>query len=558
MSLERKDDRAPDPVVALMQHQHLKVSSNGVCHGLSYLAANAIALEQVKSYKKRIETIYDAAFFGKFTQIQFAKDQASKEAQKDIYAEVKTEDSNASFETWYQTLDHTARLQIQEKINTKTKEKISQTYDEAALLQYEDMQIFLQSASALQLPFQLTDYFPAGKAPIAQDSLTAMSLVMPVALEKQGGLVEASQTMGVYSEKKLAMYFTYLEEAIKKNKAFPMSFILEGANHTITVGYMPNEKPQWIVINPGAFPKFSPVDNMQALAKAVMASFPENEKVVLVNRVIVANVHKIQATVMINTWLDSKGQGILASSMKDIQKITPKKAKHIDHQGGSLLFFAAQEGNLEKTHELLKLGADPNSDPKNKNKKLPLAIAIFSQRTSVVKMLLEHNADAGKELDDTGEKPIYLAAKIGNAAIVELLLEHKANPNEGFGKNLNTPLHVAALLGHNDSVEKLINHKANLNAKNKSGDSVLDFAIKAARVSTVELLLTHGAEFSRASYAIVQTALSAEKDSTRRESLTKIKSLLESAVPALKGASQSTPKKEEDANLDITPKRMSR
>lgn len=560
MATERKDEDIPSPIIALLKHLKLKITSKGVCQGLAYLAANAITLKQINPYIKRIEQIYNPSFFGQFANLQFIRDMALKEAQNEVYLAMKKEDSQASFDAWYQALPSAEKSDVQKKLKVKTNEKIAQRFDAEILRQHEDIEIFLQATYMLYAPFKLTEYFPKEKMPIAQDSLAVFPLIMPSASETQGGLTEVKHTIGVYSEKKLDTYFSSLLDEIRKSKyEFPMSFVLEATSHTITVGYMPSETPQWIVANPYAFPKFTRTNDVKEVAKAVMASFPGNEKVTFVSRILVAGNNKAQATDLVNNWLKPKEHSIFTAPMEKIQKITAKKAKHIDHQGGSLLYLAARTGNLGMMEELFKLGADPNPDQKFKNKKLPLAIAIFWQQTAAVEKLLKNKAHVDainpEAKDDFAYKPIYIAAKFGNAAIMELLLSYKANPNEVFENDKrNTPLHVAASHGRNDVIEKLLACGANLNAKNKFGDSVLDSAIKADRPDTVELLLKSGAEFSRQSYATLQTALAAENDPTRKAVLTKIESLLKDSLATLKESKSTTPKKEDSTEVSVPKK----
>ena len=55
-----------------------------------------------------------------------------------------------------------------------------------------------------------------------------------------------------------------------------------------------------------------------------------------------------------------------------------------------------------------------------------------------------------------------------------------------------TPLHIAADKGHKEIAELLIAAGADVNAKDKGGESPLDWAIEDNQTETADLLRKHG------------------------------------------------------------------
>lgn len=99
----------------------------------------------------------------------------------------------------------------------------------------------------------------------------------------------------------------------------------------------------------------------------------------------------------------------------------------------------------------------------------PLAVAVYEGHSSVVRILLERNANVNKKIRD-GRTPLYLAAnaKANRPLIVQLLLKHGANVDEtGGGWGNETPLMVAITNARDPEViELLVEAGASLTKEN--------------------------------------------------------------------------------------------
>ena len=78
-------------------------------------------------------------------------------------------------------------------------------------------------------------------------------------------------------------------------------------------------------------------------------------------------------------------------------------------------------------------------------------------KTSVVRLLLENNADPNRGKTGNGVTPIYIAAQKGFAGVVKALLEHDADPSNGRSDGW-TPLKKATQKGHTAVADLLTNY----------------------------------------------------------------------------------------------------
>jgi len=202
-------------------------------------------------------------------------------------------------------------------------------------------------------------------------------------------------------------------------------------------------------------------------------------------------------------------------------------ARSEDHRT-PLMIAARRPGAAPIVKLLLDRGANPNPNGKPVAESSPLLEALTSGDEKIVKLLLNHGADA-KAAADIGlyiavemkcdrslnrlarkitDKEVFTlalqeTAVFGNLKAARLMLDHGADVNafDVFGR---TPLMYAAVsdLLPTDVVNLLISRGADVNAKNrhtKAGDaglSVLDIAKLNGRTPVVDALIKAGAKAS--------------------------------------------------------------
>ncbi|KAL6043060.1 GA-binding subunit beta-2 [Balamuthia mandrillaris] len=170
------------------------------------------------------------------------------------------------------------------------------------------------------------------------------------------------------------------------------------------------------------------------------------------------------------------------------------------------LHLAAKRGNPALVRSLLKHGADPNLQSKNKKKladsmdpsmgTYPLLLAAEQGHTEVVEVLLHPLAEGEREEEHAkvvaadvnvrnqfyNNTALGIAARTGNLALVQLLVEQQGIDLDKQNRSLSTPLHEAAAAGHADIVKILLERGADttkLNGLRKTAKQVASPAMQA-------------------------------------------------------------------------------
>ncbi len=186
-----------------------------------------------------------------------------------------------------------------------------------------------------------------------------------------------------------------------------------------------------------------------------------------------------------------------------------------DNDGNTLLYRAAQAGDIERVRELIQKGADVNvADP------LYIAAAksggksagkryISKEHTDIIKLLLEHKADPNQSA--------ALAASVhaGNAEVVALLLpittkKPLVRKKDSISEPYMDPWYVDMMfdaLGKKEDIAILTllkEYGADFNVKHKSGLTMLEHACGYG-LDKLDFLLANGADPRKALAAFVHT-----------------------------------------------------
>jgi ankyrin repeat protein len=138
-------------------------------------------------------------------------------------------------------------------------------------------------------------------------------------------------------------------------------------------------------------------------------------------------------------------------------------------------------------------------DPINDRGETPLAVAASLGRLDVVRELVRQGADVN-HAPEGGESVLLSALRADQIRLAHFLMQSGADITASDGEDGGvTPIHVAAQLGLDDVLSVMLVahgggvHPDAASAAVWSGRTPLFAAVEAGRVSTVRLLLRHGA-----------------------------------------------------------------
>ena len=157
-----------------------------------------------------------------------------------------------------------------------------------------------------------------------------------------------------------------------------------------------------------------------------------------------------------------------------------------DEYGQTGLMLALREPS-PKVIQVLMESPQLNVDLANAKDETPLMLASIKGQQDLVVQLLKRDAAVNK----TGWAPLHYAASSGQLSIMKLLLENHAFI-DAQSPNGTTPLMMAAMYGSNDAVKLLLAEGADTAMKNQLGMTAVDFAVKANRAESAELIKAAG------------------------------------------------------------------
>lgn len=157
-----------------------------------------------------------------------------------------------------------------------------------------------------------------------------------------------------------------------------------------------------------------------------------------------------------------------------------------DENGQTGLMLALREPS-PKVVQVLMESPQLNVDLANAKDETPLMLASIKGQQDLVVQLLKRDAAVNK----TGWAPLHYAASSGQLSIMKLLLENHAFI-DAQSPNGTTPLMMAAMYGSNDAVKLLLAEGADTAMKNQLGMTAVDFAVKANRAESAELIKAAG------------------------------------------------------------------
>ena len=151
---------------------------------------------------------------------------------------------------------------------------------------------------------------------------------------------------------------------------------------------------------------------------------------------------------------------------------------------------AANRGNIEAVKQHLNAGTDVNA--KNEFGSAPLHYAAVNDHKEIIELLIANGADMNAR-DNGGFTPLdnLVGLDMAEGETADLLRKHGGMTGEKL-KLGTTLLHIAAKEGKMETIELLIASGADVNAKDKNGETPLDYAISTDHTVIADLLRKHG------------------------------------------------------------------
>lgn len=154
----------------------------------------------------------------------------------------------------------------------------------------------------------------------------------------------------------------------------------------------------------------------------------------------------------------------------------------VDPNGQYGLIWAVKTGSFKVVDALIN---DPatNVEVRTPQDESALMLAALRGNLELCKKLIAKDADVNKP----GWAPLHYAATSAHLEVMRLLLDNSAYI-DAASPNGSTPLMMAAMYGNAQAVKLLLEAGADPKLKNSLGLTATDFAVKADRKDSVELI----------------------------------------------------------------------
>ena len=162
-----------------------------------------------------------------------------------------------------------------------------------------------------------------------------------------------------------------------------------------------------------------------------------------------------------------------------------------DHNGRTLLHWAAIDGDIEAIKFFVSHGADVNEKCGLGNTPLHWVTCLWNDSDNCLIDFLVSVGSRVNTKNKDGHTPLHLAAFYGRLKSAELLISIGAKIN-AKSRSGHTPLHLAVY--HVDVLQFLIDSGADINARSHNGSTPLHEAVWVSSLEAVKILVAAGAD----------------------------------------------------------------
>lgn len=448
-------------LIQYMKNNKYKVDEGGICNGIANMAKQAILLDQLEIFMKRLKL-------------------------------------------------------IENKYNSGIK------LEELDLLEKLDIVAFLDGVQLYQSPDELFEN-KAGcqqdKAKEVFDIIKPLKFQEKQQSREEEGIYDADDWYthsfsGCYTIEELTKYLHVLEEIITNcfldyNDVPNVCFKLTANCHAVILNYN-NKDKFWRIINSNDFEagvslaivvaeayktaqKFNKNQTLLVIAKNLFNLFNitgikeindnEQNKLIMLTEMCVFN----QSLMSFNNMIEFINKLNNNDIWKKLHAITEDKLLK-DSFGNCWLQTAIIFNDEVIIPNLIQAGANVNQT--DRRGYFPLLMAASLNRVHIVKLLIKNGANINQVNNANNISAIWIAAQNGHAEIVELLIKANAAIDQSSNKGVSS-LFIAASSGHAEIVQLLIEAKANVNQCDDEGVSPLWVAAENGHAEIVKLLIKH-------------------------------------------------------------------
>lgn len=502
------DNNIHHATISIMQAFGCKGNVDGVCHGISNMGmqASLLGADGISSFDDRMEFMMEIVSDAR--EVAEGNSEIRDKAKIDAKNAVEIEKANA----------HKVGVKVKP---AKEKMLYDKAYDVAIIKAYLNSPVFIESvrsekklqdllrsseifAQSVDLYFDPETYardrefsglFEENNKPKSQESDKILLLLQPKQLDETGGIsvIKSNNESG-----HITRYFenhekleSYLEAIMLnlRNKGVKesVSFLLSSGDHTITIGFHPDQE-MYSFINSSYSKTF---DNEYDLALHIAQAFaPGNIKPENLTPIILE----------LSAYVSTKDEEVKKVIHESLNREMPIPDKAINsnsnafrdqRSGTSLLDMAAHCDDIKTVNMLLNKGIDVNAKTKKGNTALMLAVS--GQSIKSFDALIKHGASVNV-LNKKNNSVLHCSAYEGNIEITKKLLHQSRQHLNTKNKVGFTPLHIAAISNHVEVVEVLLKAGAKIDIQDNDGNTPLHRAIMNNQPEMVGFLIDQGAD----------------------------------------------------------------
>lgn len=477
MSFSRDLTQGQAWIVQLMKSLGYKSDSGGICFGLAHMAMQAILVNDLDTFDRRLQVIHGIVMTAKSDLEALLREQNQIEADQMLDLKQLTQDQEKTLHTLIKT-----------SVQSLSKDE------------YSSIIPFCEGIEFYHQADLYPAWFEKGQAPSQQNASPAVPLLRSLAFDKMQKSIEHLPAFsGIYTKQELFNYFHILSKSLQSvTLKHPIALVLD-ANHTVTLGYDPQNR-SWTFTNANHLPSIR-CTNIEALTNCIFTAYFEMNPD---NREYISQLDTMDLTDLATVFstkiymVDEDKPAInqcIENCKKDntwiaMHKISSKRADMTDATNLSLLHIAVKEHDLETINALIKKGADVNAA--DHDGETPLHLAVISNHPDIVKLLLDEGANPDASMTD-GTSPLTFAIEYDSFEIANILLTNTKKPADPnlYDNDINRVplLSFAIQKGNINTTQALLNACACPSEPDSEGAIPFTYAAQKESADFIKLLL---------------------------------------------------------------------